>query len=132
MPKRSISSVLNDDEQIELQPPKTKTRTEFHQLSYPSTSNPTKPVPFQQPSPLITFSYTTERVLEFTDAARRYYVEAPLGAKLDYGYDRWIRRPEERGRLDGLLKALIRVVKEKNAPPLPAISVVAWRGVMTK
>lgn len=103
-------------------------------LSYPSISTPIlKQTPFQQPSQLISFSYTPEHVLEFTDSALRYFVDPPVGAKLDYGYERWVRKPDERGRLDGLLKAISQIRKDPmRAPNLPEIGLVSWRGVMTK
>lgn len=103
-------------------------------LSYPSSSTPIlKQTPFQQPSQLISFSYTPEHVLEFTDSALRYFVDPPVGAKLDYGYERWVRKPDERGRLDGLLKAISHIRKDPmRAPNLPEIGLVSWRGVMTK
>lgn len=111
-------------------------------LSYPSTDpqQSTRAVPFQQPTGLITFSYTPQRVLEFGNAALRYYVDPPPGADLRYGYERWIKRPEERTRLDGLLKAIERVMQKADASMGPGsgkkwlrdISVVTWRGVMTK
>ncbi|KAJ3516880.1 hypothetical protein NLJ89_g859 [Agrocybe chaxingu] len=101
-------------------------------LAYPDLAN-SKPsqVPFQQPSQLITFSYTPEHVQEFTDSALRYFVDPPLGASLSYGYERWNRKPDTRGRIDALLKAVSRVRKDP-ARPLPEIGVVSWRGVMTK
>ncbi|KAI5892903.1 RAI1-domain-containing protein [Schizophyllum commune H4-8] len=85
---------------------------------------------FQQPSPLVSFSYTPARVLEFTNSALKYYIPPPRsGLRLDYGYERWVRRPEERGRLDGLLKAYARVLERGAAGQ---IGIVSWRGVMTK
>lgn len=111
-------------------------------LTYPSTTSPAsvRPVPFQQPTGLLTFSYTPARVLQFDDSALRYYIDPPPGADLRYGYDRWIKRPEERGRLDGLLRAVERVVQKADASAGPGrgrawlrdIAVVTWRGVMTK
>ncbi|KAI9509830.1 RAI1-domain-containing protein [Russula earlei] len=99
-------------------------------LSYPSTSQPpTRPAPFQRPRPLISFSYDTNRQLEFSEAAMRYYVSPPSGADLGHGYERWIRRPEERGRLDGLLRAISEIRKRGTDP---VVSIVSWRGVMTK
>ncbi|EKM58598.1 uncharacterized protein PHACADRAFT_193730 [Phanerochaete carnosa HHB-10118-sp] len=83
-------------------------KPETYEFPYPSKNKVTTPVPFQQPSTLLTFSYTPERVLEFTDSALRYYVEPPLRAELKYGYERWIKKPEEKGRLDGLLKAVLK------------------------
>ncbi|KAI0352779.1 RAI1-domain-containing protein [Trametes cingulata] len=121
---------------------RSSTLVSSHTLSYPSTTSaqPTRPVPFQQPTGLLTFSYTPERVLEFSDAALRYYVHPPPGADLRYGYDRWIKRPEERTRLDGLLQAVQRVMQKADASMGPGsgvkwlrdIAVVTWRGIMTK
>ena len=100
-------------------------------LSYPSTSqSASRAVPFQRPLPLISFSYTKDRELEFSDAAMRYYVNPPPGAELGHGHDRWIRRPEERGRLDGLLRAISEIRRRGTGDPV--INIVSWRGVMTK
>src|SRR6266852_3364010 len=100
-------------------------------LLYPSTSQAVnRPVPFQRPLPLISFSYTQDRELEFNDASMRYYIYPPPDADLRRGYERWVRRPEERGRLDGLLRAISEIRKRGTGDP--AISIVSWRGVMTK
>ncbi len=100
-------------------------------LPYPSTSQSiSRVVPFQRPLPLISFSYTKDRKLEFADAAMRYYVDPPLGADLRHGHERWIRRPEERGRLDGLLRAISEV--QRRGTGNTVVSIVSWRGVMTK
>ncbi|KAI1788942.1 RAI1-domain-containing protein [Ganoderma leucocontextum] len=111
-------------------------------LAYPSTkpSQPTRSVPFQQPTGLLTFSYTPRRVLEFDNSALRYHIDPPPGADLRYGYERWTKRPEERGRLDGLLKAVERVMQKADTSMGPGsgktwlrdIALVTWRGVMTK
>ena len=112
----------------------------IRRLSYPARNRPAAPVPFQQPSQLLSFSYTPARELEFTDSALRYYVQPPLNADLRYGYERWIKRPEDKGRLDGLLKAIVKYRTRLDATSgsgtgdswLHDISVVSWRGVMTK
>ena len=111
-------------------------------LSYPPVNGlqSIRPTPFQQPTGLLTFSYTPQRVLEFNDSALRYYIDPPPGADLRYGYERWIKRPEEKSRLDGLLRAVERVMQKADASMgagsgktwLRDISVVTWRGVMTK
>ena len=108
-------------------------------LAYPSLSHPpSKPPPFQQPTQLLTFSYTPDHILEFNDSALRYYIDPPLGADLGYGYDRWIRRPDERGRIDPLLQAWSRFKKSlsegpsSSQPKAPDIHVMSWRGIMTK
>ncbi|KAF9223316.1 RAI1-domain-containing protein [Gyrodon lividus] len=113
-------------------------RSSHFNLSYPSLSHATsKPPPFQQPTQLLTFSYTSDHVLEFNDSALRYFVDPPHGADLGYGYDRWIKRPEERGRLDPLLMAWSRFKKSlseghSSQSKPPDISVMSWRGIMTK
>ncbi|KAI0303650.1 RAI1 like PD-XK nuclease-domain-containing protein [Multifurca ochricompacta] len=100
-------------------------------LSYPSTAQPaSRSVPFQRPLPLISFSYNKNRELEFSDAAIRYYVEPPPGADLGYAYERWVHRPEEKGRLDGLLRAISEIRRRGTGDPV--IGVISWRGVMTK
>ena len=143
--KRKLSEVLD----VDVEEQKGAKRRELtnsnstqpvYKLSYPSTSAAVaRTVPFQQPSPLLTFSYTSARKLEFTDSALRYYVPPPNGADLRYGYERWVKRPEEKGRIDGLLKAILKVHErmERNevgsgSPWLENVGVVAWRGVMTK
>lgn len=104
-------------------------------LAYPSKNPPSgrdgPPVPFQQPTSLTTFSYNSKRELRFDDSAMRYYVDPPHGADLHYGYERWVKRPEEKGRLDGLLKAWLKV---RNGFPDGTMhgGVIAWRGVMTR
>jgi RAT1-interacting protein len=60
----------------------------------------------------------------------RYFVDPPLGAQLGHGYDRWIKKPETRGRIDGLLKGLSRARERSGGGG--EVGVVAWRGVMTK
>lgn len=105
------------------------------ELAYPSKTPPSgnsgPSAPFQQPTPLTTFSYDSKRELRFDDSALRYYVDPPHGADLRYGYERWVKRPEEKGRLDGLLKAWLKV---RNGFPEGFMNggVIAWRGVMTR
>ncbi|KAF5326772.1 hypothetical protein D9619_004479 [Psilocybe cf. subviscida] len=131
-----------------------------HPVSSPTTSDPldaiflpypplqaspagsSSRVPFQQPSPVISFSYTpVTHTQKFDDSALKAFVDPPPGADLNYGYERWLRKPDERGRLDGLLNA-VQIVKEKEAAMALAhdqgkgkgkeIGAVAWRGVITK
>ncbi|KAG8951790.1 decapping endonuclease targeting mRNA [Tulasnella sp. 408] len=90
---------------------------------------PVEPPPFQRPLALLTFSYTPERKLVWDDSAMKFYKNPPLNAPLDRDYDKWIKRPEERGRLDGLLRALRRKAVR---PEAARADVVTWRGVMTK
>jgi len=106
-------------------------------MSFPDPLNPNtrqRQIPFQLPSQLLTFSYTPEHVQVFDNSALRYYVDPPIGANLSYGHERWIRRPDERGRLDALLKAVVKIKEDttKAGAALPHIGVVAWRGIITK
>lgn len=103
-----------------------------HRLALPSVKAPSqvpKAPPFQIPTQLVAFSYTPAREQVFTNEALKYFVEPPHGADLAYGYERWVKRPEEKGRLDGLLKALL---KEEARLEFRRAGVVSWRGVMTK
>ena len=111
---------------------------EHTDLPYSNPGHTAEHVPFQQPQQLLTFSYTPAHELEFTDSALRYYVGPPPGADLRYGYERWIKRPEEKGRVDNLLRAVSRICEKMDtagtngADWLKSIGVVSWRGVMTK
>lgn len=106
-------------------------------LPYPDITQPlprnVTPTPFQQPTQLTTFSYTPDRELVFDNSAMKYYVEPPRGVKLNYGYDRWVKQVEGRGRIDNLLKALLRVRSDPTRhTAVKELGVVSWRGVMTK
>lgn len=147
MSRRTLSDLLNEEKpdsrgespprppvRARLSSPSQATSQERHprSLSYPNTSQPAKQTPFQQPTQIISFSYTPSRVLEFTDSALRYFVDPPPGAKLGHAYERWAKRPEERGRIDGLLKAFSKARSGAAAINLRDVGVVSWRGVMTK
>ncbi|KAI5120113.1 hypothetical protein M0805_002197 [Coniferiporia weirii] len=111
---------LDSEESVVGQPPL--------RISFP-TNAPRQAPAFQYPYQLVTFSYSPLRVLEFTNAALKYYKQPPINADLAFAYDTWIKRPEERGRLDGLLTACLEdiVIQERRRA-----NVVSWRGVMTK
>ncbi|KAG9104223.1 decapping endonuclease targeting mRNA [Ceratobasidium sp. 370] len=105
-------------------------RSEPAHLTLPLAVSPTeRPPAFGQPQQLTCFSYTPLRELCFDTSALKYYVPAPLNADLGYRYENWIKRPEERGRIDSLLRAIEQehVVGERKRGAF-----VAWRGVMTK
>jgi RAT1-interacting protein len=144
--KRRISDLLNDEEVSgssstrivdSEERPRTRQRlsspesssAEGRRLAFPPRTARARPTPFQQPTPLLTFSYDAGHTLEFTDSAMRYFVEPRRGAMLSYGYERWIRRPDEKGRIDSLLKAWDKVCRDAGGLQ---VGVVCWRGVMTK
>ncbi|KAF8606578.1 RAI1-domain-containing protein [Ceratobasidium sp. AG-I] len=94
-----------------------------------ATPTPQRPPAFGQPQQLTCFSYTPERDFRFDTSALKYYVPAPIGADLGYRYEHWIKRPEERARIDSLLRA---VEQEHITKELKKGAFVTWRGVMTK
>ncbi|KIK55131.1 hypothetical protein GYMLUDRAFT_48077 [Collybiopsis luxurians FD-317 M1] len=155
MSKRTISEVIDgttptEDAHTEIKRRLDSTATNSKAisrgpklLSYPSLatqSSPPQSVPFQQPTPLISFSYTPEHILQFDESSLKYYHPPPPNAQLGYGYERWIRRPEERSRIDSLLEAVDRVTDPEGTGKdgrqrkldLGDVGVVAWRGVVTR
>ena len=115
-------------------PPPKRTKTDATlKLDYPSPSHkPERPTPFQQPTQIISFSHTSSGKLEFTDSALRYLVDPPPGANLGHGYEKWVRKPDQRGRVDGLLEAFSKSRRGPSSAILRDVEVVAWRGVMTR
>ena len=101
--------------------------TQFLKLPPPVSSRHSS-VPFQKPSILTTFSYTSNRELVFDNSALKYFVQPPLRADLGHRYSTWTNRPEEKGRLDSLLRAVAR----SGAAQSLSQGVVTWRGVMCK
>ena len=103
-------------------------------LAYPKGPQNVKQVPFQQPSQLISFSYDSEHIQEFTDSALRYFVDPPIDSNLGYGYERWNYESDDRGRIDALLKSVSKIRRDTVAcgDAFPEIGLISWRGVMTK
>lgn len=159
--KRSISEVDANDQDTPIRDTKrrveeggsvvatatTQSKATGQSLSYPPKDRPVHPVAIQYPSRLLTFSYDADRTLHFDDSAMKYFVQPPKNADLKYGYARWIKRWEEKGRIDGLLKAILKYRHDLDGPnnePVPhadgkistqwlqQIKCVSWRGVMTK
>jgi RAT1-interacting protein len=98
-------------------------------LEMPSKDWSPKPVAFQKPFQLISFSYTSERRLVFDDSALKFWVEPPRGADLSHRYEHWIKRKETKGRLDGLLQA---INEEACKGAKSRAHVVCWRGVLCR
>ncbi|KAJ6531985.1 RAI1 like PD-XK nuclease-domain-containing protein [Mycena capillaripes] len=134
MSKRDFSELLNGDADPAAQPSTKQRRRSLsspHTLAFAAAA-PSHATAFQQPTQIISFSYTPARELEFTDSALRFLAAPPPRAQLAHGYDRWVRRPETRPRIDGLLRALS-AARAKNHPALASgVGAVAWRGVLTR
>jgi RAT1-interacting protein len=105
-------------------------------LTYPPPHAPPPAVAtaFQQPVPLLTYSHDTSHVQVFDDSSMKYLntpsAGCPINLNLNHRYENWVRKPDVRGRLDGLLVALERVKNEVGGRL--DVGVVSWRGVMTK
>ena len=122
----------------------TESTAPSQSLPYPPKNRPVNQEAIQRPSRLLTFSYDAHRALHFDDSAMKYFVYPPMNADLKYGYSRWIKRPEEKGRIDGLLKAIAKYRQDldgaNNTPArgelglqwIQQMGCVSWRGVMTK
>ncbi|KAH6913340.1 hypothetical protein BKA70DRAFT_1369947 [Coprinopsis sp. MPI-PUGE-AT-0042] len=104
-----------------------------HTLAYPRVTDRVDPTPFQLPTQITSFSYDENHQQLFDDSALHYYVDPPPNARLDFAYDRWVRKPDTRGRLDPLLKAIRKAKEDRvKAALVPDNGVVCWRGIMTK
>jgi RAT1-interacting protein len=84
---------------------------------------------YQKPYQLTSFSLNETRELEFNDSSLKYFVDPPKNADLNYRYEHWTKRPEERARLDNLLQACL--TKEAKRERRRA-NVITWRGILTK
>ncbi|KAJ6507959.1 RAI1-domain-containing protein [Mycena vitilis] len=139
MSKRNLSELLNGGDDDDARPT-TKQRRRSpsppaapRTLDYPTLPAAPGPSPaFQQPTQIISFSYTPARELEFTDSALRFLAAPPPRAQLAHGYDRWVRRPEKRPRIDGLLRALSAARAKRHPALASGVGAVAWRGVLTR
>lgn len=129
--KRTIDSLLNTEDDDGAPPHKQPRLLHPNSIPYASSSTHTPSLSFQQPLPLLTFSYTPSRTLEFTNSALRYYVDPSRGADLNYGVGRWVRKAEGRGRVDGLLRAWEKIRRDMGGRDA-GVGVVGWRGVLTK
>ncbi|KAF8206227.1 hypothetical protein K438DRAFT_1816842 [Mycena galopus ATCC 62051] len=120
MSKRNLSELPGGD--VHAERPSTKQR---------QLIRPQQPPPFSShPNHLL--SYTPAHELEFTDSALRFLAAPPPRAQLAHGYDRWVRRPEMRPRIDGLLCALSAARAKRHPALANGVGAVGWRGVLTR
>jgi RAT1-interacting protein len=137
MSKRNLTELLDGADDQDARPTTKQRRSSpspaLYTLAYPALTAAPAPAPaFQQPTQIISFSYTPQRELEFTDSALRFFAAPPPRAQLAHGYDRWVRRPETRPRIDGLLRALSAARAKKHPALASGVGAVAWRGVLTR
>ncbi|KAF7374739.1 RAI1 domain-containing protein [Mycena sanguinolenta] len=133
MSKRNVTELLDGDPDSERPSTKQRRRSptppQAYALTYPAAG--AAPA-FQQPTQIISFSYTPARELEFTDSALRFLASPPPRAQLTHGYDSWVRRPETRPRIDGLLRALSAARAKRHPALANGVGAVGWRGVLTR
>jgi hypothetical protein len=86
-------------------------------------------VDYQKPHQLLSFSLNESRELVFNNSALKYFVDPPENADLNHRYEHWIKRPEERTRLDNLLRACLTNEARRERK---RVNVITWRGIMTK
>lgn len=69
----------------------------------------------------------------FDNSAMRYLVPPPSDADLNHRYNTWVKKADGKGRLDGLLRAWVKV-REEDVCGMRGVGVgvMAWRGVITK
>ncbi|KZP00365.1 RAI1-domain-containing protein [Calocera viscosa TUFC12733] len=82
------------------------------------------------PEQIATFSYDENHALRHDDTSVRYFVDPPAWASLDMGFEKWVDKEEDSGRLDSLLQAYARAVELGKEGEKP--SVMTWRGMMTR
>jgi len=103
-------------------------RLSVSSLPYAATRHNAMPA-FQKPKPLTSFSYDASHRLHFDNSALRYFRQPPSrNADLNHGYARWIRKPDEKGRIDNLLHSLVHAKLDFAEDA----GVVGWRGVLTR
>lgn len=93
------------------------------------TPSDVKSVAFQKPLQITTFSYNAQKDLLFDNSSMRYFVPPPPSVDLGHRFSQWNRHPDEKGRVDNLLKAISTpgCLEHRNRAEL-----ICWRGVLTK
>jgi RAT1-interacting protein len=137
-PKRPISEVEGVEETNIESTSRAAPKARQESMSAPATLKSLKLPPksqnvvvpiFQKPVQIISFSYTPEREQVFNDSAMKFFVGPPRGADLSHRYANWIKGSDEKGRLDGLLRAI------NQGPCLETKArahLVCWRGILCK
>ncbi|WWC72955.1 uncharacterized protein I206_106919 [Kwoniella pini CBS 10737] len=103
-----------------------------HFLPLPPLSLRTPPPSYRKPTIISTYSHLPDRSIQHDDSSMTYYRAAPIGADLNYGFDRRIERDEDLDEhLDGVCDAL-RHVEEKGGKGERKGGIITWRGMITR
>jgi len=97
-------------------------------LPHPPTS---QNATLNTPTPLFSFSFNEKHEAVPDDSALKYFSLPPRSADLNYGYERWAHQGDYK-RLDPLLHALLRDEDRFNELVKSSMSVITWRGMITK
>ena len=90
------------------------------------------PPSYRQPTLISTYSHLPDRSIVHDDTSMPYYRPAPIGADLNYGYERRIERDiNEEEHLDGLCDALMQQ-GEAGKKAERRGGIITWRGMITR
>ena len=110
-------------------------RKEHHFLPLPPRSSYQRlgPAPaYRQPTLISTYSHSPDRSISHDDSSMAYYRPAPIGADLNYAFDRQVERDENIDEhLDGLCEALRRVWETGGKGERKG-GIITWRGMITR
>ena len=102
-----------------------------HYLPLPPKSLQTPPPQYHLPTLITTYSHQPDRKIVHDDSSMAYYSPAPLGADLNYGFERRIERDESIDEhLDGLCESLQRAAERGDGERKGGI--ITWRGMITR
>ncbi|SGZ12437.1 BQ5605_C028g10505 [Microbotryum silenes-dioicae] len=123
-------------------PPLSKPRKSYYHLITtplnPLTAPPTRPIAFQQPLHLTSFSYSPTRQLLLTpqdrDASLAVYTPPRIGSDLNTGFEQAVWRDDSGDEgLDALLQHYVESDPAGAAGEmLDKVNIITWRGMITK
>ncbi|WWC91055.1 uncharacterized protein L201_005996 [Kwoniella dendrophila CBS 6074] len=116
----------------------SRTKT-AHFLPLPPLSIKTPPPQYRRPVVIITYSHQSDRSIVYDDSSMAYYIPAPIGSDLNYGFDNKVERNEDEDEhLDGLCDSL-RHLEESTGSAQHGDGrgqrkggIITWRGMITR
>ena len=101
-------------------------------LPLPARGSQTPPPPYHQPVLIATYSHQHDRSIKHDDSSMAYYRQAPLGADLNYGFDRQTERDENVDEhLDGICEGLMELGRKGSKAERKG-GIITWRGMITR
>ncbi len=112
--------------------PSPSTGKVHHYLPLPPLSLRTQAPHYRKPHLITTYSHLPDRSTVPGDASMAYYSPCPVGADLNYAFDRRVERGEDvEEHLDGLCEAL-QWLGEAGERPERKGGIITWRGMITR